>query len=70
MVNVSRETRLIHNSLSQQKILIPMRPSLKINKTTNADLVLYHGLHFEGKMVELLSLAIAVSVSQNFDESK
>ena len=39
-------------------------------KLQNADLVLYHGLHFEGKMVELLESIGAVSVSQNFDESK
>ena len=39
-------------------------------KLQNADLVLYHGLHFEGKMVELLEAIGAVSVSQNFDESK
>ena len=38
-------------------------------KLQNADLVLYHGLHFEGKMVELLESIGAVSVSQNFDES-
>ena len=39
-------------------------------KLQNADLVLYHGLHFEGKMVELLESIGAVSVSQNCDESK
>ena len=39
-------------------------------KLQNADLVLYHGLHFEGKMIELLEAINAVSVSQNFDESK
>ena len=36
-------------------------------KLQNADLVLYHGLHFEGKMIELLEAINAVSVSQNFD---
>ncbi|MDO5733908.1 MAG: zinc ABC transporter substrate-binding protein [Eubacteriales bacterium] len=34
-------------------------------KIKNADLVLYHGLHFEGKMVEALE-EYGVSVSKNF----
>ncbi|MDD7267401.1 MAG: zinc ABC transporter substrate-binding protein [Lachnospiraceae bacterium] len=38
-------------------------------KLKEADLVLYHGLHFEGKMVEALE-AKGVSVSKNFPEDK
>lgn len=38
-------------------------------KIKNADLVLYHGLHFEGKMVEALE-EYGVSVSENFPPEK
>lgn len=39
------------------------------NKINDADLVLYHGLHFEGRMVEILEQK-GVAVSKNFEESK
>ncbi len=38
-------------------------------KLKNGDLVLYHGLHFEGKMVELLE-KVGVAVSENFPKDK
>lgn len=38
------------------------------NKIKNADLVLYHGLHFEGKMVEVLE-SKGVAISKNFEKS-
>lgn len=37
-----------------------------VDKINNADLVLYHGLNFEGKMVEILTKK-GVAVSKNFD---
>lgn len=40
-----------------------------LTKLKEADLVLYHGLHFEGKMVEALE-AVGYPITQNFDESK
>lgn len=39
------------------------------NKINDADLVLYHGLHFEGRMVEILEKR-GVAVSKNFDPEK
>lgn len=39
-------------------------------KLLQADLVLYHGLHFEGKMVEMLEAVKGVAVTRNFDKSK
>lgn len=39
------------------------------NKLDEADLVLYHGLHFEGKMIEALE-AKGVSLSDNFPADK
>lgn len=39
------------------------------NKITNADLVLYHGLHFEGKMVDALE-STGYAVASTFDENK
>lgn len=39
-------------------------------KLKNADLVLYHGLHFEGKMVELLEAVKATAVTKGFDKSR
>lgn len=38
-------------------------------KLSNADLVLYHGLHFEGKMVEILE-KVGTNLSENFPEDK
>lgn len=38
-------------------------------KLTSADLVLYHGMHFEGKMVDVLE-KMGVPVSENFPEDK
>lgn len=38
------------------------------SKLKNADLVLYHGLHFEGKMVELLESVKGQAVTKNFDK--
>lgn len=38
------------------------------NKLRNAELVVYHGLHFEGKMIEMLESVGAVAVAGNFDE--
>lgn len=38
-------------------------------KLTDAQLVLYHGLHFEGKMIEMLESAGGVAVTRNFDEA-
>lgn len=35
-------------------------------KLKNADLVLYHGLHFEGKMVEMLEAVKGVAVTKDF----
>lgn len=42
--------------------------SSDLSKLQKADLVLYHGLHFEGKMVEALEKT-GVAVSKNFDQS-
>lgn len=42
--------------------------SSDLDKLKNADLVLYHGLHFEGKMVDALEQS-GVAVSKNFAES-
>lgn len=39
-------------------------------KLKNAELVLYHGLHFEGKMVELLKAVNGVEVTKNFDSKQ
>lgn len=39
------------------------------DKLKKADLVLYHGLHFEGKMVEILEL-LGTSVSEDFPKDK
>ena len=39
-------------------------------KLKEADLVLYHGLHFEGKMVEFLEQIKGVAVTKNFAKSK
>lgn len=39
------------------------------DKLKNADLVLYHGLHFEGKMVEMLEAVNGVAVTKNFDKT-
>ncbi len=39
-------------------------------KLQNADLVLYHGLHFEGKMSEMLEAVGGVAVAKDFDESQ
>lgn len=41
--------------------------SSDLSKLQKADLVLYHGLHFEGKMVEALEKS-GVAVSKNFDK--
>lgn len=38
------------------------------NKLRDAELVIYHGLHFEGKMIEMLESVGGVAVSRNFDE--
>lgn len=38
-------------------------------KLRQADLILYHGLHFEGKMTELLQAVDGVPVSRDFDQS-
>ncbi|WP_408104882.1 metal ABC transporter solute-binding protein, Zn/Mn family [Helcococcus bovis] len=40
-----------------------------LGKIQKADLLLYHGLHFEGKMVEVLEKK-GVAVSKDFDKSK
>ncbi|MGX7108482.1 metal ABC transporter solute-binding protein, Zn/Mn family [Facklamia miroungae] len=40
-----------------------------LQKLKEADLVLYHGLHFEGKMIEQLE-PIGVAVSENFDPNE
>ncbi|MCR8968892.1 metal ABC transporter solute-binding protein, Zn/Mn family [Facklamia sp. 7083-14-GEN3] len=40
-----------------------------IKKLEEADLVLYHGLHFEGKMTEVLE-SLGVAVSENFDSNE
>ncbi len=40
------------------------------DKLNNAQLIVFHGLHFEGKMIELLEAVNAVSVTENFDKSK
>lgn len=39
-------------------------------KIDHADMIFYHGLHFEGKMIEILEAKKGVSVSENFDKSK
>ena len=39
------------------------------NKLSDADLILYHGLHFEGKMIELLESQNGIAVTSTFDES-
>lgn len=39
-------------------------------KLKNAELVLYHGLHFEGKMVELLKAVNGVEVTKSFDSKQ
>lgn len=39
------------------------------DKLSSADLVLYHGLHFEGKMVEILE-SLGTSVTASFPEDK
>lgn len=39
-------------------------------KLKNADLVLYHGLHFEGKMVELLEAVKGTAITKGFDKSR
>lgn len=39
-------------------------------KLSSADIVFYHGLHFEGKMIELLEKNHAVEVTKGFDQSK
>lgn len=41
-----------------------------LNKIKNADVVFYHGLHFEGKMVEYLESLNGIDVSKDFDKSK
>lgn len=38
-------------------------------KLKNADLVLYHGLHFEGKMIDALE-SVGVAVSKNFTDAE
>lgn len=43
--------------------------SSDLKKLQEADLVLYHGLHFEGKMVEALEKT-GIAVSKNFNESE
>ncbi|MCP1639529.1 manganese/zinc/iron transport system substrate-binding protein [Streptococcus gallinaceus] len=43
--------------------------SSDLNKLKNADLVLYHGLHFEGKMVDALEQT-GVAVTKNFPKDK
>ncbi|MFC3928262.1 metal ABC transporter solute-binding protein, Zn/Mn family [Streptococcus caprae] len=43
--------------------------SSDLKKLQSADLVLYHGLHFEGKMVDALE-ASGVAVTKNFEESE
>lgn len=40
------------------------------NKFLNADMILYHGLHFEGKMIELLEKQNGVAVSEEFDKTR
>ncbi len=40
-----------------------------LDKINNADLVLYHGMHFEGKMVDALE-KVGHSVSENFPKDK
>ncbi|HFR3750229.1 TPA: metal ABC transporter substrate-binding protein, partial [Streptococcus suis] len=60
----------------ERDLLIPAGedPHLYVAKTSDlsklqqADLVLYHGLHFEGKMVEALEKT-GVAVSKNFAQS-
>lgn len=59
----------------ERELLIPagedphlyVAKSSDLSKLQKADLVLYHGLHFEGKMVEALEKS-GVAVSKNFDE--
>lgn len=41
-----------------------------IRKLADAELILYHGLHFEGKMIELLEAEGGVAVSAGFAESE
>lgn len=41
-----------------------------LNKIKNANVVFYHGLHFEGKMVEYLESLNGIDVSKDFDKSK
>lgn len=41
-----------------------------LTKLKDASLVLYHGLHFEGKMVEYLEAIKASEVTKDFDHSK
>lgn len=43
--------------------------SSDLSKVQQADLTLYHGLHFEGKMVEALEQA-GVAVSKNFEQKE
>lgn len=43
--------------------------SQDVKKIAEADLVLYHGLHFEGKMVEVLEKK-GIAVSKNFPKDK
>lgn len=39
------------------------------NKLDKADLILYHGLHFEGKIVEFLEAKNGVDLTANFDKT-
>lgn len=40
------------------------------DKFLKADMIFYHGLHFEGKMIELLEKQNGVEVSKDFDKTK
>lgn len=61
----------------ERELLIPagedphlyVAKSSDLSKLQSADLVLYHGLHFEGKMVEALEKT-GVAVSKNFSPSE
>lgn len=70
-------TRVLAGDFVNIEVIIPAGddPHLYVakpedhTKLQNADLVLYHGMHFEGKMVEILE-TMGKSVSENFPEEK
>lgn len=39
-------------------------------KIVNADIIFYHGLHFEGKMIEMLEAKDAVNISSDFSKEE